>query len=273
MKIYAVFQAMRYVLMVLFILSSSALGMQGGILPMVFSVSELVLLLAMLPFLRHEISGSGFNDMWGWIKKHFDFGMRAFMSNVLLGLNPRVDILILGYFASDYTVGVFSLAASAAEGLYQLPVVLRTNLNPILVRLLHEGKKEELHAISQRSMRLTYLAMLAVGVLVILLYPVGLGFVANKAKFMESWPFFAILVGGIILSSGYIPFSNILMLGGYPGSHTVMITLLVLFNILGNILLVPLLGGMGAAIATALSYVFLIPLVKLFANRILGVII
>jgi O-antigen/teichoic acid export membrane protein len=255
----------------LIVFLSAKLGAQGKSLSIVFSVAEFILLISVIPFIRNEISRSGFTDLWWWLKKHFNFGMRAFMSNVLLSLNPRMNILILGYFSSDYAVGVFSLAASAAEGLYQLPVVLRTNLNPILVRLLHEEKKEKLQDLSRRSMRLTYLSMAVVGILVIFLYPVGLNFVANKTKFMESWLFFAVMVSGIIVSSGYIPFSNILMMGGFSGFHTIMISVLVLFNNVTNIMLVPLLGGMGAAIATAVSYVFLIPLIKLFAGRILSV--
>ena len=271
MKVYAVFQAMRYVLIMLIVFLSAKFGALGKCLSIALSVAEFILLISVIPFIRNEISRSGFKDLWWWLKKHFNFGKRAFMSNVLLSLNPRMNILILGYFSSDYAVGVFSLAASAAEGLYQLPVVLRTNLNPILVRLLHEEKKEELQDLSRRSMRLTYLSMSVVGILVIFLYPVGLNFVANKTKFMESWLFFAVMVSGIMASSGYIPFSNILMMGGFAGFHTIMISILVLFNNVTNIILVPLMGGMGAAIATAISYVLLIPLVKVFAKRILSV--
>ena len=270
MKLYAVFQALRYVLMIAVIVVVALLGLAGEYLSSVFTICELVLFLGMLPTIRAQLGWPALPALRRWTRLHFDFGMRGFLSNVLLGLNPRVDVLILGYFSSDYVVGVFSLAASAAEGLYQLPVVLRTNLNPRLVQLIAGEKMEELRTLARRSMRLTYLSILAVGAAAVAVYPLGLYLVANPQKFMQSWPIFAILTAGIVLASGYIPFSNILLLAGRPGTHTLMISLQVLFNIVGNLLLVPVMGGYGAAIATALSYVFLIFLVKIFARRVLS---
>jgi len=269
MKLYAVFQALRYILMIAVIVLVAWSGLPGENLSMVFTVAELVLLLGLLPAIWPSLGFPGWQELRSWMRLHFDFGMRGFLSNVLLGLNPRVDVLILGYFSSDFTVGVFSLAASAAEGLYQLPVVLRTNLNPILVRQISEGRMDELRALARRSMRWTYLSILGVGLLAVLVYPLGLNLVANQEKFIQSWPIFAILVVGIVAASGYIPFSNILLLAGRPGAHTLMISLQVFFNIAGNLLLVPYWGGYGAAIATSLAYVFLVVLVKVFARKMM----
>jgi O-antigen/teichoic acid export membrane protein len=65
--------------------------------------------------------------------------MKSFFSNVLLQMNTRIDVLVLGLFWSDHIVGIYSFAATLAEGVYQLLVVLRTNYNPMLVRLTLEA--------------------------------------------------------------------------------------------------------------------------------------
>jgi O-antigen/teichoic acid export membrane protein len=137
--------------------------------------------------------------------------------------------------------------------------------------LISNNKLEELRALVNRSLRWVYLGTLLVGLSAVAVYPLGLQFVKNKAEFIQSWPIFAILAVGFIISSGYIPFSNMVMLAGRPGLHSIMMSIQVLFNILANFLLVPLLGGWGAAIATSLSYVLLIFLVKAFVYRVIKV--
>jgi O-antigen/teichoic acid export membrane protein len=269
MKAYAVFQAMRYILLILLLVGMIVTKQDTHKITAIFSLAEFILFLALTAANFRDLVLPGRSDLVEWSRKHFSFGMRGFLSNVLLGLNPRIDVLLLGYFCSDQVVGVFSLAAAAAEGIYQLVIVLRTNINPRLVQLLSTNKKEELETLSRKSVKFTYLAMIVIGAMAVLVYPVGLMFVSNKAEFLQSWPYFAILVAGMVASSGYIPFSNILLLAGQPGLQTVMISIQVFANFLGNALLIPLWGGAGAAIATALAYAFLVILVKQFSRRVL----
>lgn len=269
MKAYAVFQALRYILLILILVVMIILQKDGGLVTVIFSIAEFILFIALSAVNLRDMAFPAKDEFVFWARKHFSFGMRGFLSNVLLGLNPRVDVLLLGYFCSDQVVGVFSLAATAAEGIYQLAIVLRTNINPKLVQLLAGQKKQELEQLAKRSIRFTYIAMLAIGAAAVLIYPVGLMFVSNKAEFIQSWPYFAILAAGLVASSGYIPFSNILMLAGRPGIQTIMIAIQVIVNIVGNALLIPLWGGTGAAIATALAYGFLVILVKVFSKRTL----
>ena len=271
MKTYAVFQALRYILMIVVLLVLALVKKDGTFVTAIFSISETLLFIALTAVNLRDLAWPTREEMAVWFMRHFSFGMRGFLSNVLLGLNPRVDVLLLGYFCSDQVVGVFSLAAAAAEGLYQLAIVLRTNINPRLVQLLSDQRVDELKALAKRSIRFTYIAMFAISLLTVMVYPLGVMAVQDKAEFMQSWPFFAILAAGIVISSGYIPFSNILMLAGRPGTQTIMISIQVVINIALNILLIPILGGIGAAIATALAYAFLVVLVKGFSARVLRI--
>jgi O-antigen/teichoic acid export membrane protein len=271
MKTYAVFQALRYILMIVVLLLLALVKKDGRLVTVIFSISETLLFVALTVVNLRHLALPTKDELKLWFGRHFSFGMRGFLSNVLLSLNPRVDVLLLGYFCSDAVVGVFSLAAAAAEGLYQLAIVLRTNINPRLVQLLSDQKVDELKALARKSIRFTYIAMLVISLLTVLVYPLGVMAVQDKAEFMASWPFFAILAVGIVLASGYIPFSNILMLAGRPGTQTLMILIQVAVNIALNILLIPILGGIGAAIATALAYAFLVILVKGFSSRVLKI--
>ena len=262
MRIYAVYQSLRYLTIIAGLLGIASLQLPGESLMFSFTVAELVVFVAMLPALFREFALPAIRTLRKDLRVHFDFGMRSFLSNVFLQTNNRVDILILGLFWSDRTVGIYSFAAILVDGIFQLPVVLRTNYNPVLVRLISENQLEALKATANKGVRITYAAMLVICLFALLCFPLGALVVSHSTDYLRSWPILAILLTGLTLGSGYIPFSNILLQAGRPGLHTIMVGLWVLSNLVLNLLLVPFYGIWGAAIATALAYALLAVFVK-----------
>ena len=78
---------------------------------------------------------------------------------------------------------------------------------------------------------------------------------------------------GVVLNTIYKPFLGILLQGDRPGHHTLMVGIIVVFNFIGNIILIPLLGIYGAAIATGFVYVLEGFLIRYFSKKLLGIII
>lgn len=271
MRTYAVFQALRYVLLLMALVFAAVVHWPGGKLAIVFSVVEILLFVGSLTVIYPELRGVAAGTAKNWFARHLDFGIRAFPGNVLLDLMSRVDVLILGFFASDRIVGIYSLAAIPAEGVYQLPVVFRTLANPVLVKLIAERKLDELKLKAREMGRSVFLLMSVVCVAAAIVYPLGIFLVSNRQDFMASWPLFSILMGGVLLSAAYIPLGNILLQAGRPGLHTLMIILLVACNVGANVVLIPLMGGLGAAVGTALSWVALVPMVRFCMHRVVGV--
>jgi O-antigen/teichoic acid export membrane protein len=270
MRTFAVFQTLRAVLLIAALLGLTLLRWPGERLAFIFPVGELVLFVGLLWACREELIFKAWRSMLEWMKKHLAFGLRGMVGQVLGDVNYRIDILMLGFFFDDHTVGIFSLASVLAEGLYQLPAVLRTNFNPVLVRLLSENRAEELKALIRRGRKLAYIGMTVIGVAAMALYPLGLYLVRNRGDYLQSWPVFAVLMVGIIAASGYIPFGFLLLQAGRPGLQTVMIALLITVNVLLNLVLAPWLGVMGVALSTAISYGLSVLLLKGFLNRFLG---
>ena len=56
------------------------------------------------------------------------YGAKSALAGVMLELNAKVDIWMIGVFLSDKLVGIYTFAAMVAEGVYQLLVVLQTLL-------------------------------------------------------------------------------------------------------------------------------------------------
>ena len=103
-----------------------------------------------------------------------------------------------------------------------------------------------------------------------LLYPIIVRFLFSKELANESWPVFLILSLGVGISAGYIPFTNLLQQSGLPGRQSILLVGMTITNISLNILLIPIFGIKGAALATAISWASLIYYLRQLSNPILG---
>ena len=149
MRAYAVFQAMRPILIVLTILACALLSVPGKYLSSAFFVAEFILTIVFflyvaicrIPVARPRLDLA---------KELLRFGVFIFPDNLILEFNTRIDIIVLGLFTgNDYLVGIYSFAALFAEGFYQLFVVVRRIINPKITQAYgnQDGLKERLEAI------------------------------------------------------------------------------------------------------------------------------
>jgi stage V sporulation protein B len=259
MRAFAVYTALRYFLILVALLGFLVLDTErrhGAHLAFVFSFSEGVLFLFLAVEVLRQIARPILPVWRAWARTHLVYGVKSMASGVLLELNARVDVLMIGHFMSDAFVGIYTVAAMIAEGVYQLLVVLQNMYNPILARELAARRLEELRATIRKARVRTYAAMLGVGAVAVLAYPhvvrsmMGEGG-ASDLDYSQSWEPFAWLMLGIWLASGYIPFAQTLLMANQPAWHTLYMVLAVLFNVIGNWFLIPIWGLAGAAISTA----------------------
>ncbi len=269
MRAFAVYQSLRYVLILLALFAAMWLEFDGDRLAYVFSVAEGVLFLAagadVLRLLRPAPAG------WGRaVRGHVVYGAKSALSGVLLELNAKVDVWMIGVHLADAAVGVYTYAAMVAEGVFQALVVLQNVFNPIVARHMALGERDELRAVVRRARKWTWLGMLGVGAVAVLVYPLALEFLGVRPEFLASHVPFGILIGGIVLASGYLPFGQILLMGGLPAWHTALMGLTVVSNVVLNAVLIPIHGLSGAAAATAISMGINVILLRLFVRLRLG---
>ncbi|HHQ14847.1 MAG TPA: hypothetical protein ENK16_07435, partial [Chromatiales bacterium] len=242
MRAFAVFQALRWLLVLLGLLMAVALSAPGPWLAGVFTFGETTLFVLLVIEVSRQLPWWRQCHWQPWVGQHLAFGVKSVLSGVLLELNSRVDILMLGYFLDDAKVGVYSYAALFAEGFFQVLVVLKNNYNPILARYIADRRLEELQQIIHRGRNRTYIALFVTGLVAVLVYPVLLDLLTNKPDFQLSKMPFSILVAGIVLAAGYLPFQNLLSMANFPAWHSLLIGLVVLFNIIANATLIPVWG-------------------------------
>ena len=254
MGTFAATQSARFLLILISVFAISQAGYPAYATAFAFTAAEVVLFLGLLPLLFLGSHGHPPQLSRAWFTRHFRFGIRSFVGATLMELYPRVDLLLVGVFLPDTNVGIYAFAAMIAEGLYQLLIVVRVNLNPILARLLVENRLDDTQQIFARTRLLVYPSAAVLGAAALTMYPILVALVGDQTL-IAGWPILAILIAGIVLIAGYVPFDQILLQGGKPTYHTSMVSIGFSLNVVLNLLLIPLFGLYGAAVSTSLAWV------------------
>lgn len=262
MKDYAIAQSLRYLLIITLLITAIILQVAGDKISFIFSGAEIILFFYLI--LRYQKLLRLTWKFDNWFRRHLIFGYKSLLGNVLVDVNTRVDVLILGYFTTDQTVGIYSFASMLAEGFYQLIVALKVNINPILANIFSHHKISELKKTILTGIRLTYSVTAVLGILGILLYPLFVRLLVPGQDFMLSWHVFIILMVGIILCSGYLPFQMLFVQTGLPLYYTYLITITFVSNVILNLILVPRIGMNGSALATSLAILISVLFLKIF---------
>jgi len=255
MRAFAIYTSLRYVLMIVGLFLAGALGVAESRLAILFSFAEGVLFVPLAVEVWLQITAPVGRAWREWSREHFRYGVKSVASGMLLELNSKIDVLMIGAFMPDSPVGVYTVAALAAEGLFQLLVVLQNNYNPTLAEHISSGRVRELEALVATGRKWTYRLFVPIGALALAGFPIFFWLLGHP-EFRDGWAPFAFLMLGMALASGYMPFAQTLLMANRPGWHTGMMASIALCNIVFNSILIPPFGLAGAAAATAIALVY-----------------
>jgi len=232
----------------------------GGI----FAAAEMLLLPCLLAAVRPPLRTASSERPW-W-RRHLAFGGRGLVAAILVETHLRVDVAMLSYFATDRAVGVYAFASLFAEGVYQLPVVVRTVAYPTIVQLASRGDRAGVARTARRLSAVSGAVSAAAAVLVGFAYPLVAAWF--DAEFVTAgWSVLLVLLAGMTVSSFVVPFDQLLLQSGLPGRQSVLMALYVGANVALNLVLIPPFGLLGAAAATTASLVLAAGLL-LVASRV-----
>lgn len=272
MRSYAISQSIRYIIIPILVLLIALSSLETPYILLSFSIAEFVMFIglmiyvygSLIPFRRIRDSKTRFLE-------HISYAGRGFLSGVVGTLNTRIDIIMLGYFTSDRTVGIYSLASTLAEGFILVLAAIRWNIDPILGRYFSQGDNESINDLSRRIRWMTYSFASISALISIPLYPLVMGFFASEDAVTQSWIVFSLIMLGLVINSHYRVFKGILLQGDRPGAYTQFVGVTILVSVLLNTFLIPSLGLIGAAIATMLTYIIESGIMIYIVRRRLGV--
>ncbi len=271
--LHAALTATRGVLLLASLGLLTVLGYVGEELVLVLVITEAALLVPLLAAHAGDLFGRGGSRSRGrsWVATHLRFGVLGAGSSLLTEINVRVDVLVLAAFVDDRAIGIYTLAATLAEAALQVPMVYRTVLGPTVVRLLALGDASGLATLVRTTRVRLWGGMAALSALTIGIVPLVIVGAGLDSDFVDGRAVLAVLLVGVVVASGYVPFGLLLAHGGQPLAQTGFVAGLVVLNLVGNLLLIPTFGLLGAATATAVTNVVSVPLLRSVARRRLAV--
>jgi O-antigen/teichoic acid export membrane protein len=272
MRAFASYTSLRYLLLGAGVVLARVLDLEAEQLPVIWTFTESVVLVALVIELIANVRlARGLTGWLPWARRHLGFGLRGVTATLAFEINSKLDVWMLGAALSDAQVGIYALAAALSEGAIQLSVVIQNNVNPIVARHLAANQPGEIEALARRLRRWFVPTMAVLCALGAVLYPLVIPWLIGKPAFAAGAAPFAIMMVGIVLASPYLPFLQTLLMGGRPGWHTVYVLGVVAVNLAANLVLIPLLGLVGAATSLAASMVASAVLLRVLARVRLGV--
>lgn len=275
MKVYAFFQSLRYIVIVLTIFILGVLNCDSTWLLFSFVQAEIITFLFSVGYLWYKgLIGShiGFR----YLRQHIRFGTHILPANMVIELNTKVDIICLGFLlGDDYLIGIYSFSIMFVDGFCQLYYTVRRSVNPKITECcvgkdlvqgigeINKNLKKYLRICSPLA-----LAMIMIGYYVICLIlgqsdyqvEVGLGILL-------------MVCSAVALNGRMAVFGNILAQMGRPGAESIVNIVTVVSNFILNLILILWFGLWGAALATAMSHCVFGLTLRYFAKRELQIIL
>ena len=271
MKEFAIFNFLRPFLMIIFILIFIRTKIDIVFLSLVFFIPELVLFMIQLIWINEAFSTFKVKKIIKTAKMHVRFGTRAVLGNIVLDMNSKVDIFILGFFQSNTMVGVYSFASFVSDGIIQVFYVIRTNINPVITELYFHRSRKLMEKVLRISVKKMYKFIAIVGVLAIVGYMTILVLMKVNDHFSENVIVFLLLISGAIISGGYIPLQMVFNQIGLPKEQSRFLFIFFTANVVFNIILIPFIGIYGSAIAVLISYILQMAYLKYRLNLVTGI--
>jgi O-antigen/teichoic acid export membrane protein len=177
--------------------------------------------------------------------------LAAHIGSIVTFVVSRADILIINYFCNEKQTGIYGLTV----GMVQILLIIPLSIQNLLYHSLLAKPKDEQKQILLQNSRLTFAIMLLAATVVFLIRRPLVNLIGGKG-FEDAVPLFKYFLPAIIFySMPMILSTQWNIMGIFRQINTTAIIVLVL-SLVGNILLVPIIGITGGAI-TFLAIAFI----------------
>jgi O-antigen/teichoic acid export membrane protein len=223
------------------------LGVAGAILA---SLAAGVLILAgTVRCLRRE--GGAFRPRWDLrvIRPTLNYGLKGYVGNLLQFFNYRLDALIVNAFVGPIGVGIYGASVTLAELLWQLPNSVGFVIFPKAAGTDHE-------AMNRFTPRVFWIVLVisSMGAIVLALFGRLVIHIILSDAFLDAYvPLLALLPGVVLLGAGKV-LTNDIAGRGYPHYNSIVAGFALVITVALDLLLIPRMGVVGAALASTAAY-------------------
>lgn len=195
------------------------------------------------------------------LKKMISFGWKPYMGSITITLNYNLDLLFVGILLTTSDVGIYSVAVTFSTLTWMMANAVQYIIFPEISHSSSKSKNKNLAILAAKHT--FYLTILANIILYIIAW-FAIPFLYTKAFSPSLIPLF-ILITGSTLYSIVVPITATLLGEGKTEIGLLVTAPAVVVNLFFDILLIPVYGIKGAAIASTLGYItsFIIAVIEI----------
>lgn len=163
------------------------------------------------------------------------------------------DVLMLGVMADSETVGLYGIASRVAALLTFVLAAVNSVTAPRFAKMHADGKRKKMEQLAKSSAMWMVIVSLP-AVVIFWVFP-GIILELFGTSFSDGVWILRILVIGQFVSISVGSVGTLLMMSGHERLIRNNTVLAIVVNLSANLLLIPIFGAVGAAMATALAYI------------------
>ena len=201
-----------------------------------------------------------------WLRSVLPFSL---MGGLML-INTQADILMLGILGTAHDTGLYRVAANGANLVALSLTAANLYIAPRISAMHSQNERDHLQRLLALSVRSTFGVALAIACVFWFWGADLLKFVFGVAYLGAFWPL-AILCLGQLINVGAGSVGLVLNMTGHEGDAARMAAIAAVFNVALNGVLIPMFGGVGAAMATAITMLIWNGLMLVRVRQRLGV--
>jgi O-antigen/teichoic acid export membrane protein len=194
------------------------------------------------------------------------FSSKNFVNNLIWNLGNRSDLYLVGIMLAPAQLGIYSIATGLADKIQSLIMAIPQGLYPS--QAVGDNDNGRVENITARFSRICLSIGIIFALFVMILAPIGIPFLFGTNFSPAIFPL-------IILTFNAALFGPFHLFGGYmigqkmrPEVSSIFGAIMVLINIVGNIILIPYLNVVGAALANFVSTVVVLTLYIFYFSRL-----
>ena len=163
----------------------------------------------------------------------------------------ELDNLMIGYYMGVAAVGVYAVAIFVARGIPELAKPIGQAAAPIVVKLVRDDPGQAAR-LTERLLKYVFMTFLAIATAIFVLAPKILALVGRG--YAGGAPTLRVMAVFVLSLSLGVAIQPIIDYAGLAWRRALWLTVSVGANVVLNLLLIPRIGGLGAALATAVTH-------------------
>lgn len=253
MKKYTVILILQQILEIIFISYAvlSGYSLFGALLPLIAIRTVLLLFGFLSIYLQIGIIRPNLNLTV--LKPYLSFGLPLLPAAISYWVINLSDRYVIGYFLGVASVGIYSAAYNIGSivGIFMTPISL--NLLPAISNLYENNRMGELKTHLKYSLKF-YLMFAIPSLFGLIVLSKSLLSTLTTPEFFFAYSVVPIVALGVLLLNCRAVFFDVLTLRKRTRMIGVVNSIAALFNLILNIILVPVIGILGAAISTLVTF-------------------